>query len=226
MAKSRSKTLTPEERAKLLAQKICIKCGQPFSYIEPRPYTTADGTTKHFYYCVHETWEGGRRKRTKHYCSSDEYIYVSKFQQDIGLTLKGALDRDRWLDYSTNIIQTMVDRALEEPENISLRVEVVQGLLRINELVQRSLTELGVPTTTPVTVVEAPEPAVKLELDKFAGRTVVAIVYPDGQRTLKSIEGMRRDCEMNIFNPKLCQAFKTIIESIKEGGKGEGSKEG
>ena len=220
MPKSETKTLSPEERAKLLAQKICVQCGQPFSYLEPRPYTTADGTTKHFYYCVHEMWEGGKRKRTKHYCSSDEYIYVSKFQQDIGLTLKGAMDRDRWLDYTMNIIQTMTDRALEEPENISLRINVVQGLLKINELVQRSLAELGVPTTTPVTTTEIPEPAVKLELDKFAGRTMAAIVYPDGQRMLKSIEGMRRDCDMNIFNPKLCQAFETIVATVKERGGG------
>jgi len=222
MAKQKSKTLTPEERAKLLAQKICIKCGQPFSYIEPRPYTTADGHTKHYYYCVHEKWEGGRRIRDKHYCSSDEYVYVSKFQQDIGLTLRGALDKDRWIDYTTNIIQTMVDRVLEEPDNISLKVNVVQGLLRINELVQRSLAELGVPTTTPVTIAEIPEPAVKLELDKFAGRVVVAIGYPDGQRMLKSLESMERDCKLNVFNPKLCQAFEAVVAmnvaTKKEGG--------
>ena len=222
MAKQKSKTLTPEERAKLLAQKICIKCGQPFSYIEPRPYTTADGHTKHYYYCVHEKWEGGRRIRDKHYCSSDEYVYVSKFQQDIGLTLRGALDKDRWIDYTTNIIQTMVDRVLEEPDNISLKVNVVQGLLRINELVQRSLAGLGVPTTTPVTIAEIPEPAVKLELDKFAGRVVVAIGYPDGQRMLKSLESMERDCKLNVFNPKLCQAFEAVVAmnvaTKKEGG--------
>ncbi|MCC5989992.1 MAG: hypothetical protein LM558_00585 [Thermosphaera sp.] len=221
MAKPKS-TLTPEERARLLAQKICIRCGQPFSYIEPRPYTTADGTTKHYYYCVHESWEGGKRKRTKHYCSSDEYVYVSKYQQDIGLTLKGALDKDRWIDYVSNIIQTMTDRALEEPENLSLKVNVVQGLLRVRELVERSLAELGVQTTTTVTVTEVPEPAVKLELDKFAGKVVVAIVYPDGQRMLRSIDSVRRDCELNVLNPRICSAFKTIIESIKEGGGGVG----
>jgi hypothetical protein len=216
--KTKSKTLAPEERARLLAQKICVQCGQPFSYLEPRPYQTSDGSIKHYYYCVHEKWEGGKRKRTRHYCSSDEYIYVSKFQQDIGLTLRGALDRDRWIDYTTNIIQTMVDRVLEEPENISLKVNVVQGLLKLNELIQRSLAELGVPTTTPVTVTEVPEPSVKLELDKFAGRTVVAIVYPDGQRMLKSIESMERDCKLNIFNPRICQAFETIMATVREGG--------
>jgi len=226
MAKAKSKTMTPEERRRLLEQRICIQCGQPFSYIEPRPYQTSDGTVKHFYYCIHEKWEGGRRKRTRHYCSSDEYIYVSKFQQDIGLTLRGALDKDRWIDYTTNIVQTMVDRALEEPENVSLKVNVIQGLLKINELVQRSLAELGVPTATPVTTTEIPEPSVKLELDKFAGKTVIAIVYPDGQRSLKSIESMRRDCDMNIYNPKLCQAFNTIIESVKEGGGKSEEKEG
>jgi hypothetical protein len=116
----------------------------------------------------------------------------------------------------------MTDRALEEPENLSLRVNVVQGLLKINELVQRSLAELGVPTTTPVTVTEAPEPSVKLELDKFAGRTVIAIVYPNGERALKSIESMKRDCKLNIFNPKLCQMFETIMATVKEGGGGVG----
>jgi hypothetical protein len=216
--KTKPKTLSPEERARLLAQKICVQCGQPFTYLEPRPYTTADGTTKHFYYCVHETWDGGRRKRTKHYCSTDQYVYVSKFQQDIGLTLKGALDKDRWIDYTTSIVQTMVDRALEEPENISLKVNVVQGLLKLNELIQRSLAELGVPTTTSVIAVEVSEPGVKLELDKFAGRTVIAIVYPNGERALKSIESMKRDCKLNIFNPKLCQMFETIMATVKEGG--------
>jgi hypothetical protein len=132
--------------------------------------------------------------------------------------LKGALDKDRWVDYVTNIVQTMTDRALEEPENLSLKVNVIQGLLKLNELIQRSLAELGVPTTTPVVTTEAPEPGVKIELDKFAGRTMVAIVYPDGQRMLKSIEGMRRDCDMNIFNPKICQAFETIMATVKEGG--------
>jgi hypothetical protein len=218
VAGQKPKTLSPEERARLLEQKICVQCGQPFSYLEPRPYRTSDGAVKHFFYCVHKSWEGGRRKRTKHYCSSDEYVYVSKYQQDIGLTLRGALDKDRWIDYVTNIVQTMVDRALEEPENLSLKVNVVQGLLRLNELVQRSLAELRVPTATPVTTTEAPEPSVKLELDKFAGRTMVAIVYPDGQRMLKSIEGMRRDCDMNIFNPKICQAFEAVLATVKEGG--------
>jgi hypothetical protein len=218
VAGQKSKTLKPEERARLLAQKICVQCGQPFSYLEPRPYQTSDGSVKHYYYCVHEKWEGGKRKRTRHYCSSDEYIYVSKFQQDIGLSLRGALDRDRWLDYTTSIIQTMVDRALEEPENISLKVSVVQGLLKLNELIQRSLAELGVPTTTPTIVTEIPEPSVKLELDKFAGRTVVAIVYPDGQRMLRSIDSVKKDCELNVLNPRICSVFKTIIESMKEGG--------
>jgi hypothetical protein len=226
MARSKPKTLTPKETARLLAQKICVRCGQPFSYLEPRPYTTSDGITKHFYYCVHEEWIGGKRKRTKHYCSSDEYIYVSKFQQDIGLTLKGALDKDRWIDYTVSIIQTMVDRALEEPENISLKVNVVQGLLKLNELIQRSLAELGVPVTTIATITEVPEPSVKLELDRFAGRTVVTIVYPDGQRTLKSIEGMQRDCRLNIYNPRICQAFEAILSTVqqsnKEGGGGGG----
>ena len=226
MSKAKSKTLTPEERAKMLAQKICIKCGQPFSYIEPRPHQTPDGFVKHYYYCVHERCEGGKRKRTKHYCSTDEYIYVSKFQQDIGLSLKGALDKDRWIDYVTNIIQTMTDRALEEPENISLKVNVVQGLLKARELIERSLTELGVPTTTPITTTEIPEPSVKLELDKFAGKTVIAIVYPNGERALKSIEGMERDCKLNIYNPKICQAFEAIIATVKEGGGGGNKEEG
>jgi hypothetical protein len=218
MPKATARRLTEEERARLLEQRICIQCGQPFSYLEPRPYQASDGTVKHFYYCVHERWEGGKRKRTRHYCSSDEYIYVSKFQQDIGLTLKGALDRDRWIDYTVNIIETMVDRALEEPENISLKVNVVQGLLKLNELIQRSLAELGVPTATPAATIEAPEPSVKLEIGKLAGRTVIAIVYPDGQRTLRSIDAFKRDCELNILNPRICSAFKTIIESMKEGG--------
>jgi hypothetical protein len=216
--KATARRLTEEERARLLAQKICVQCGQPFSYLEPRPYVTADGTTKHYYYCVHERWEGGRRKRTRHYCSSDEYVYVSKYQQDIGLTLKGALDKDRWVDYVTNIVQTMTDRALEEPENLSLKVNVVQGLLRVRELVERSLAELGVPTVAGATATEIPEPAVKLEIDRLAGRNVVAIVYPNGERTIRSIESMRRDCDMNIYNPKICSVFNAIIESIKEGG--------
>jgi len=219
MARQKSKTLTAEERAKLLAQKICVQCGQPFTYLEPRPYQTSDGSVKHYYYCVHETWIGGKRKRTKHYCSSDEYIYVSKFQQDIGLTLKGALDKDRWIDYTVNIIQTMVDRALEEPENLSLKVSVIQGLIKVRELVERSLAELGVPTTAPVTTTEIPEPSVKLEMDKFAGRTVVAIVYPDGQRMLRSIESMERDCKLNIYNPKICQAFEAILSSVQQSAK-------
>jgi hypothetical protein len=215
-----ARRLTEEERARLLEQRICIQCGQPFSYLEPRPYQASDGAVKHFYYCVHEKWEGGKRKRTRHYCSSDEYIYVSKYQQDVGLTLKGALDKDRWIDYIVNITQTMVDRALEEPENVSLKVNVIQGLLRVRELLERSLAELGVPTATTVTITEAPEPAVKLEIDKLAGRTVIAIVYPDGQRVMRSVDAVKRDCELNIYNPKICSAFNTIIESMKEGGGG------
>jgi hypothetical protein len=112
----------------------------------------------------------------------------------------------------------MVDRVLEEPENISLKVNVVQGLLKLNELIQRSLAELGVPTTTPVTVTEVPEPSVKLELDKFAGRTVVAIIYPDGQRMLRSIDSVKRDCELNVLNPRICSAFKAVMTTVKEGG--------
>jgi hypothetical protein len=213
--KATAKRLTEEERARLLAQKICVRCGQPFSYLESRPYTTSDGITKHFYYCVHEEWIGGKRKRTKHYCSSDEYVYVSKFQQDIGLTLRGALDRDRWLDYTINIVQTMVDRALEEPENLSLKINVVQGLLKINELVQRSLAELGVPTATQMTVIpEVPEPRASIRVVKLITTNAIEVTYA-GKRLVVSIDNFREGCNANIFNPKLCQAFEVIQSSIK-----------
>jgi hypothetical protein len=216
--KTRSKTLSPEERARLLAQKICVKCGQPFSYLEPRPYHTSDGAVKHFYYCVHERWEGGKRRRTKHYCSSDEYVYVSKFQQDIGLTLKGALDKDRWIDYTTNIIQTMVDRALEEPENISLKVNVVQGLLRVRELVERSLAELGVPTTAQVTVLpEVPEPRATVRVVKLITTNAIEVTYA-GKRLVVSIDNFIEGCKASIFNPRLCQTFETVMATLKEGG--------
>jgi hypothetical protein len=47
---------------------------------------------------------------------------------------------------------------------------------------------------------------------------VVAIVYPDGQRMLRSIDSVKKDCELNVLNPRICSTFKTIIESMKEGG--------
>jgi uncharacterized membrane protein YebE (DUF533 family) len=87
----------------------------------------------------------------------------------------------------------------------------------VRELVERSLAELGVPTTAQVTVMpEVPEPRATVRVVKLITTNAIEVTYA-GKRLVVSIDNFREGCKANIFNPKLCQAFNAILTSTKEG---------
>jgi hypothetical protein len=175
---------------KLLDMKLCVRCGKPFSYVEP-----ARRGNKLYLYCVHESWNGGVRKRIKHYCGpADVYDYCSRLHGDIGLTLKAPLDHNRWIEYIINIVETMVDRALEEPRNRPLKDRVTQGLLKIRQVVERSLLELG------VEVSQLKEPTVRVSVDI----NHVDIMLPNGRRWVLDRESVVELCSNSLLHPRLC----------------------
>jgi hypothetical protein len=170
---------------KLLGMKVCVRCGRPFSYVEP-----ARRGGRLYIYCVHESWNGGVRRRVKHYCGpADVYDYCSRLHGDIGLTLKTPLDHNRWVEYVTSMVETMVSRALEEPRNRTLRDGVVQGLLKIRQAVERGLLELGIK-----------EPMIRVSVDG----NHVDVMLPSGRRWTLDRELVVELCTHNLLHPRLC----------------------
>jgi len=79
---------------------VCRRCGRPISWIETR--RRGDQV---YYYAVHYSGyirdsSGKVRKRvTKCYLGPQEYVYVSKLHEDLGLALRGAIDPGRVYQY-------------------------------------------------------------------------------------------------------------------------------
>jgi len=84
----------PKNKAELIKKKVCPRCGERFSYIEKRTIGNND-----YYYAVHETQRGGKRKVTKHYLGPERYIYCSMMHSDAGIEFRGMHDPERYREY-------------------------------------------------------------------------------------------------------------------------------
>jgi hypothetical protein len=130
----------PQERAEK-AERVCPRCGQPFSYIES--YTRGSQT---YYVAVHyegyEKVEVGGKKRVKKkvrkcYLGPQTYRYVEKLHE---LGLSGPIDRERFKRYFKELLDE-VD--LSPRELIAMIEELGLRLLEDLDLVEadRGLAE-------------------------------------------------------------------------------------
>jgi len=95
----------------------CPICGQP-GYLEAR--STPSNT---YYYYVHVSKEGGRRKVRKCYLGPSEYKYVSIFNP---FGLKGAVDPERFAKYARALVREL------SPDQLQVLHKIVEEKLKEN----------------------------------------------------------------------------------------------
>jgi len=120
-------------RARRAGEKICPRCGMPYSYldIDKRASNT-------YVYAIHYYYEGGKRKKRKCYLGPlESYIYVTKLHTDIvnpeGLVLEGALSTTRAVRYIEALTAYFENRGKESLTDEELRAlrKLVYTLLRV-----------------------------------------------------------------------------------------------
>jgi len=94
---------------------ICPRCGRFISWIEP---TRRGGRV--YYLAVHYSGyyrdsSGKVRKRvSKCYLGPKEYVYVTQLHGDLGLTLMGAIERGRVLEYLNTLLELVINSTNRE----------------------------------------------------------------------------------------------------------------
>ncbi len=118
-----------------LPEKICPRCGKPYSYIERR---RIKGTNLVYYYAVHMYKEGDKWKKKRCYLGPKVYSNVAPMQ---GFQLFGLVEEDteRLLEYLDSIISELEDRREElkgKEERILRAIERLKGLTELSESFQ------------------------------------------------------------------------------------------
>ena len=113
-----------------MPEKICPRCGKPYSYIERR---RVKGTNLVYYYAVHMYKEGGKWKKRRCYLGPKVYSNVAPMQ---GFQLFGLVERDveRLLEYLDSIIQELEDRREElrgKEDRLRMAIERLKGLTEV-----------------------------------------------------------------------------------------------
>lgn len=104
---------------------VCPRCHQPYAWIE-----RSKRAGRYYAFAIHKDPE--TKKLHKCYLGPvDGYVYVSRTHGDIGLRLKGLIDRGRALDYLKALLSYA--EALEDP-TVRLRlISLLQEALKILE---------------------------------------------------------------------------------------------
>jgi hypothetical protein len=90
-------------------EKLCPKCGSPYSYIEER-----EVGNNVYYYAVHYSKTKGKRKKRYCYLGAKDYINVAKVHEDLGLNLHGQIQNNRAIAYLRQILSYFENEAKEE----------------------------------------------------------------------------------------------------------------
>ena len=115
-------------------EKICPRCGLPYSYIE-----------KHgkYYYAVHylgysKTPSGRVRKKVrKCYLGADIYNYVTRLHFREGLILRGLIDPDRAISYINALINYIRRSKLDPGEALKLADKFQELAKALREIAER-----------------------------------------------------------------------------------------
>jgi len=117
----------------------CPRCGREISWIERR--RRGDRV---YYYAVHYlgySKVGGRVRKNvrKCYLGPEEYVYVTRLHQDLGIVFEGAIEERRVLHYVDGLVEALGRLELDVPT----RVELVSKLLHYVGVLVRSVARDG-----------------------------------------------------------------------------------
>ncbi|MCD6243944.1 MAG: hypothetical protein J7J65_01755 [Candidatus Korarchaeota archaeon] len=104
-------------------EKVCPRCGQPYSYIERKEIR---GTQQKYYYAVHLVKEEGKWKKKRCYLGPKVYAYATKIQ---GFQLYGLMETKRLIEYLEDITQEILSRANKLTEDDIKRVRRIREML-------------------------------------------------------------------------------------------------
>ena len=90
-------------------EKLCPKCGLPYSYIEERKVGN-----NVYYYAVHYSKIKGKRRKRYCYLGPKSYVNVARTHEDLGLSFKGQIQNNRAIAYLKQILGYLENEAKEE----------------------------------------------------------------------------------------------------------------
>jgi hypothetical protein len=179
---------------KPVGRRVCPRCGLPFRSLGK---LNKGGNT--YYYAIHDVRHEGKSITWPCYLGPRSYVYVSKLHEDVGLTLRGAVEPERFTEYVREVVATKVSIA---SKNREARLYILKELLEARRAINIGLAKLGVEVENSI---EPPKATVKLA--SVAGKQAVEITYDD-TRLIQSIETFKKLCANKIYNPLLCEQLQ------------------
>jgi hypothetical protein len=179
---------------KPIGRRVCPRCGLPFRSLAK---LETGGNT--YYYAVHDVRFEGKSITWPCYLGPRSYVYVSKLHENEGLTLRGAVEPERFTEYVKEVVATKVSIATNNQE---ARPRIVKELLEARRVISVGLARLGVEVENNI---EPEPPKATVKITKVAGKPAVEIALDDGSPGLiMSISTFKQLCEARALNPLLC----------------------
>ncbi len=178
---------------KPVGRRVCPRCGLPFRSLGK---LNKGGNT--YYYAIHDIRYEGKSITWPCYLGPRSYVYVSKLHEDVGLTLRGAVEPERFTEYVRDVVATKVSIAAKNRE---ARPHIVKELLEARRIINIGLARLGVEAENNT---EQP-PRATAKLTTVAGKPAVEITLDNGPRLTMSLTTFKKLCENKVYNPLLCE---------------------
>jgi hypothetical protein len=122
---------------KFIGRRLCPRCSFPFKSLAG---VTIGGNT--YYVAKHVVYIEGQRIPVWYcYLGPNEYIYVTTLHEDLDLTLRGAIEEGRWVEYIERIINSVLEKARKSED----KGKFIDGMIRVREIVMKAFRELVKP---------------------------------------------------------------------------------
>jgi hypothetical protein len=179
--------------AKPVGRRVCPRCGLPFKSLGKQ---VLRGNT--YYYAIHFVRSEGRTIEWPCYLGPREYILVTKLHESEGLTLRGAIESERFVEYVREAVETKASVARVNPD---AKPAILRELLEARRAIDRGLAELGAAEATKY---NTEPPKATARIINVAGKPAVEISY-NNTRLIQSVETFKKLCENKVYNPQLCE---------------------
>jgi len=126
-----------DQKVKFIGSRLCPRCSFPFKSMNR---VTVGGNT--YYVARHVVYVEGQKIPVWYcYLGPDKYIYVTALHEDLDLTLRGAIEEGRWVEYIERIVSSVLEKARMSKD----KSKYVEGMLRVREIVMKAFRELVKP---------------------------------------------------------------------------------